>query len=85
MASREKILVYENWSQSDPVKIGTLHVDAGKGKEVISFEYDEGWLAKSDRDFVFDPELAFYRGRQYTPLDKPNCVIIHLMTSICMR
>ena len=71
MASREKILVYENWSQSDPVKIGTLHVDAGKGKEVISFEYDEGWLAKSDRDFVFDPELAFYRGRQYTPLDKP--------------
>ena len=71
MASREKILVYENWSQSDPVKIGTLHIDAGKGKEVISFEYDEGWLAKSDRDFVFDPELAFYRGRQYTPLDKP--------------
>ncbi|NLT12460.1 MAG: hypothetical protein GXY06_08640 [Clostridiaceae bacterium] len=47
MTSREKILVYENWSQSDPVKIGTLHIDAGKGKEVISFEYDEGMACKS--------------------------------------
>jgi len=52
MTSREKILVYENWSQSDPVKIGTLHVDAGKGKEVISFEYDEEWLAKVSVKFI---------------------------------
>jgi len=70
MTSKEKILVYENWSQSDPVKIGTLHVDAGKGKEVISFEYDEEWLTKADRNFVFDPDLSLFRGRQYTPLDK---------------
>ena len=71
MANIDKVFVYENWSGLTPNKIGTLYIDGGKGKEVISFEYDEEWLTKADRNFVFDPDLSLFRGRQYTPLDKP--------------
>ncbi|MCI8375252.1 MAG: HipA domain-containing protein [Lachnospiraceae bacterium] len=28
------------------------------------------WLTNKRDNFVFDPDLSFYRGRQYTPLDK---------------
>lgn len=70
MSDFEKIYVYENWRGLIPNKIGTLYVDGGRGKEVISFEYDEEWLANEERNFVFDPDLSMFRGRQYTPLDK---------------
>ena len=70
MPSMDKVFVYENWSGPVPNKIGALYIDALKGKEVISFEYDEEWLTKADRNFVFDPDLSLFRGRQYTPLDK---------------
>lgn len=70
MKDIEKIYVYENWKGSKESKIGTLHIDGGKGKEVISFEYDEEWLANEDDNFVFDPDLSLFRGRQYTPIDK---------------
>lgn len=70
MKDIEKIYVYENWKGSTESKMGTLHIDGGKGKEVISFEYDEEWLANADDNFVFDPDLSLFRGRQYTPLDK---------------
>lgn len=70
MADFEKIYVYENWRGLIPNKIGTLYMDGGRGKEVISFEYDEEWLANEERNFVFDPDLSMFRGRQYTPLDK---------------
>ena len=71
MSNIAKVYVYENWKHAIPNKLGTLFVDGGKGKEVISFEYDEDWLANADDKFVFDPDLALFRGRQYTPLDKP--------------
>jgi len=70
MTSLDNVFVYENWSGPVPNKIGELYIDAGKGKEVISFEYDEEWLVKADRNFVFDPDLSLFRGRQYTPLIK---------------
>lgn len=72
MSNIAKVYVYENWKHAIPNKLGTLFVDGGKGKEVISFEYDEDWLANADDKFVFDPDLALFRGRQYTPLDKPS-------------
>lgn len=71
MANIDKVIVYENWSELNPNRIGSLYIDGGKGKEVISFEYDEQWLTKANRNFVFDPDLSLFRGRQYTPLDKP--------------
>ena len=70
MADVNKVYVYENWTGTTPKKIGILYIDGGKGREVISFEYDEEWLADRKGSFVFDPDLSFYRGRQYTPLDK---------------
>ena len=71
MPNVDKVFAYENWSGPVPNKIGALYMDAGKGKDILSFEYDEEWLTKADRSFVFDPDLSLFRGRQYTPLDKP--------------
>lgn len=71
MANVNKVSVYEHWSEDTPNKIGTLFIDEGKGKEVISFEYDEEWLANANDKLVFDPDLSLFKGRQYTPSDKP--------------
>lgn len=70
MADIEKIYVYENWKGFNPGKIGTLHINGGKGREVISFEYHEDWLTNVDSHFVFDPDLSLFKGRQYSPVDK---------------
>ncbi|MCM1156259.1 MAG: type II toxin-antitoxin system HipA family toxin [Roseburia sp.] len=70
MAAHERIFVYENWRDTAPEKIGTLYVDGARGREVISFEYSENWLANATENFIFDPELSLFKGRQYTPLDK---------------
>ena len=71
MADVRIIYVYKDWDASAPEKIGTIYVEGGKGKEVISFEYDNSWLEKADASLIFDPDLMLYKGRQYTPLDKP--------------
>ena len=66
----EKIYVYENWRNELPTQMGTLYVDGGKGKQVVSFEYDEEWLNSVSDHFIFDPDLSLFKGRQYTPTDK---------------
>ena len=71
MADVRNIYVYKDWYTSIPEKIGTIYVEGGKGKEVISFEYDDSWIEKVDTSLIFDPDLMLYKGRQYTPLDKP--------------
>lgn len=71
MANVDKIFVYENWRGVLPERIGILYIDSGKGKEIISFEYDEDWISDSACSFVFDPDLSLYKGRQYVPLNKP--------------
>lgn len=70
MSRINKVLVYENWTGMIPNKIGTLYVDESKGKEIMSFEYDENWLLNADDKLVFDPDLNLYKGRQYAPLNK---------------
>lgn len=70
MADVKRIYVYENWKSDTPEKIGTLYVEGGKGREVISFEYEDSWLDNVSGSLIFDPELMLYKGRQYTPLDK---------------
>ena len=71
MADVRNIYVYKDWYTSIPEKIGTIYVEGGKGKELISFEYDDSWIEKVDTSLIFDPDLMLYKGRQYTPLDKP--------------
>ncbi len=70
MAGIEKVYVYENWTGEVPNKIGTIYVDGMKGKEIISFEYDEEWLGRANDSFMFDPDISYFRGRQYVPFDK---------------
>ena len=70
MNGAEEIYVYENWKHATPTQIGTLYVDGGKGKQVISFEYTEEWLSHIGDDLFLDPDLSLYKGRQYAPVDK---------------
>lgn len=71
MADIEKVYVYEHWRGENPDNIGVIYVDGMKGKEIISFEFDEEWLNGLNDGFVFDPDISYFRGRQYAPLDKP--------------
>lgn len=70
MADARIIYVYKDWDDVSPEKIGTIYVEGSKGKEVISFEYDNAWLENVDTSLIFDPDLMLYKGRQYAPLDK---------------
>lgn len=38
MADEKIIYVYKDWDTIKPEKMGTICVDGGKGREVISFE-----------------------------------------------
>lgn len=40
----KKVFVYENWNENKPSLLGILYVEGGKGKQVVSFEYAEGWI-----------------------------------------
>lgn len=68
--TEKNIYVYEHWSSEQPVFMGILHAVIVRGQEAFSFEYDNQWLEICERNFSLDPDLVFYRGRQYTPLDK---------------
>ncbi|MBD5467947.1 MAG: type II toxin-antitoxin system HipA family toxin [Lachnospiraceae bacterium] len=70
MDSVNKIYVYENWKSDTPSLIGTLYVDGGRGKQVVSFEYDDEWLNDLTNNVSLDPDLRMFKGRQYTPAGK---------------
>ena len=53
-----EIYVYENWKSNEPSLIGTLFVGGGKGKQVVSFEYDDEWLNDSSWDKVYAKGVA---------------------------
>lgn len=64
------IYVYENWSEEEPVLIGRLYVSHVRGKEQFAFEYDHSWLVSDFANYLLDPDLLLYNGRQYAPMDK---------------
>ncbi|HOY89813.1 MAG TPA: HipA domain-containing protein [Bacillota bacterium] len=66
------IEVYADWIGLDSAtRLGTLSVQAARGKEVFSFEYDATWLRRDDNR-ILDPDLRFYKGPQYAGSGKPN-------------
>ena len=66
------IEVYADWLGLGSVAhLGTLSVQAPRGKEVFSFEYDAAWLRRDDNR-TLDPDLRFYKGPQYAGVGKPN-------------
>lgn len=73
MPSNEKtIYVYADWKPGAPVLMGRLYAMNARGKEIFSFEYDEKWLNSATSISVFDPDLQFFRGRQYAPPEKAS-------------
>ena len=64
------IYVFENWSEESPVLIGKLYVSYIRGKEQFAFEYDNSWLTSESANYLLDPDLSLYNGRQYVPMDK---------------
>lgn len=71
MTTEKTIYVYADWLPEGPELMGTLFVANNRGKESFSFSYSKEWLRQHDNASVFDPDLALYAGRQYTPPDKP--------------
>lgn len=66
------IEVYSDWIGLESItRLGTLSVQALRGKEVFSFEYDATWLGRGDNR-TLDPDLRFYKGPQYARARKPN-------------
>lgn len=70
MENINEIYVYENWKSNMPSLIGTLYVDGGRGKQIVSFEYDDEWLNNLANNVSLDPDLRMFKGRQYTSSDK---------------
>ncbi len=70
MDSEKKIYVYENWKSETPTLIGIIFVNIGRGKEVVSFSYDDNWLNNNINHITIDPQLSLVRGRQYVAADR---------------
>jgi serine/threonine-protein kinase HipA len=69
MVNEEKtIYVYADFLSYHNELIGQLYASGNKGREFYSFEYDAGWL--SHGSIFLDPNLQFYKGRQYGSDDK---------------
>ena len=68
MDSEKKIYVFADFLSFHNELLGIVHVTRTKGREFYSFEYDEKWLAKES--MLLDPDLQWYRGRQYIADDK---------------
>lgn len=59
------IFVYDDFTEDKSVLLGRLYVDAIKGGETYSFEYDDKWLKNTGMTVNLDPDLMPYGGRQY--------------------
>ncbi len=68
----KNIFVFADWirTQNEPIFIGAITINEGRGKQLFSFEYDTTFL-KTNKPFLLDPEIAWYSGEQF-PIGK-NC------------
>lgn len=66
---QKTIYVYENFNSDEPDLMGRLYIEAGRGTENFSFEFEKEWLSKTNLKYVIDPDLQMYSGRQY-PIGK---------------
>ena len=71
MDVNQEVFVYENWSSNTPKLVGKLYIDQIRGNETCSFEYNDDWLIVQEKqNYIIDPDLPMYRGRQYVPVGK---------------
>ena len=68
-----RIWVYADWNFMEEVQLmGYLTSQSVRGKEIFSFEYTESWLNHPNPILFLDPQLGFYKGKQYLPEEKNN-------------
>lgn len=63
MENRKEIYVYENWKSDTPSLLGKLYADGGRGRQLLSFEYTEEWLADLTNNATLDPDVGLFKGR----------------------
>ncbi len=70
--SRE-IEIWADWRElGAPQRMGHLRSAPSRGKEVLSFSYDQAWL-DAGHSRQLDPDLRFFSGPQYlSATDRPN-------------
>jgi serine/threonine-protein kinase HipA len=63
-----KMWVYADWEFLEDIQlIGFLTSQRMRGKEIFSFEYSESWVNNQNPILFLDPNLGFYKGKQYVP------------------
>lgn len=70
MSEVKKIFVYSNNLEHSPNLMGSLYVDGSRAKEILSFEFEESWHNSEFAHINFDPDLQFFKGRQFAPANK---------------
>jgi len=65
MSDEQTIFVYEQFSQDTPSLMGKLYAETAKGQQHVSFEFEPDWLKEHNGLPMLDPQLQFFRGRQY--------------------
>ena len=68
MDKTDSFQVIAGWIPEEESIIGTCDINRARGREVISFMYDETWIRKHP-GLVLDPSLIPTTGRQYSPHD----------------
>jgi len=72
VSDQRTIEVFADWAGlPGPTRMGTLGATQVRGKEVFSFSYDDGWLARDER-YPLDPGLALYGGPQWPAAGRAN-------------
>ncbi|MDZ4787037.1 MAG: hypothetical protein SGJ02_13270 [bacterium] len=67
------IWVYADWEPMQGVQLmGLLTAQLLRGKEILSFEYDESWLNSTHPILFLDPNLGLYKGKKFLPDGKSN-------------
>lgn len=64
MTDQRQILVYGDWTRDDPVLLGQLRFQYGRGKEVSSFVWSEEFLDGGFRPFL-DPDVVAAPGEYF--------------------
>lgn len=71
--NEQTIWVYTDWEPLvNPQLMGILTAQRIRGKEIFSFEYNESWMTTNQELIFLDPNLGFYKGKQFLPDEKSN-------------
>jgi len=71
--NEENIWVYADWEFVGSTQhMGILTAQHIRGKEIFSFEYNPSWMNTNHEVLFLDPNLGFYKGKQYLPEEKTN-------------